>query len=272
MIVQTAPEGEQHFVIKMTEHTEFAGLLARAFGNDKFEPLHPNDEMLYVIDHHDQGWVELDAAPKRDSATGLPWHLIDAPQDHFLQSGVGSPDFNEAHHAFCGLISSMHTWGLYNRRYGISDKVLLDDVPGDYRRQFEDMLDGQLARQARLKAKLAENDETAAWIEDDRLFQSYKQLQFFDTVALYFHCTHAADRGPAGFPHVPMAPAKDVTVHVEPIDTHTYCFDPYPFREEGLYLAFEGRYMGAVDGGDDQLTAAMAAAPTDVQTVQFVAK
>ena len=61
MIVQTAPNGAPHFVIPMAEHTAFAGALARAFGNDAFEPVAPREEMLYVIDHHDAGWADYDA-------------------------------------------------------------------------------------------------------------------------------------------------------------------------------------------------------------------
>lgn len=272
MIVQTAPRGAPRFVIRMTEHTDFAGQLARAFGNDMFEPLHPRDEVLYVVEHHDQGWAELDASPQRDPESGLPWHLVESPQDHFLKSGVGSPDFNEAHHAFCGLLSSMHIWGLYNQRYGYSDQVLLDKVPGEYRSQFEKMLDGQLERQAKLKARIAEDAQTAAWIEHDRLFQNYKQLQFFDTVALYFNCVHSAAREPANFYHVPMTSTNDVTVHLEPVDAETYSFDPYPFAEDGLHLSFEGRYLDGVEGDDHQLAAALADLTTDAQTIRIIAK
>ena len=35
--------------------TSFAGQLARLFGNDRFEPVEPREEMLYLIDHHDHG-------------------------------------------------------------------------------------------------------------------------------------------------------------------------------------------------------------------------
>ena len=55
MIVQTAPEGAPRFIITMAEHTSFAGQLARVFGNDRFEPVEPREEMLYLIDHHDHG-------------------------------------------------------------------------------------------------------------------------------------------------------------------------------------------------------------------------
>jgi hypothetical protein len=63
MIIQTAPEGAPRLAITMDEHTALAGSFARAFGNASFEPVEPREIMLYVISHHDKGWVEFDAAP-----------------------------------------------------------------------------------------------------------------------------------------------------------------------------------------------------------------
>jgi len=270
MIVQTAPDGAPRFVIRMTEHTAFAGALARAFGNDAFEPVSPRDEMLYVIDHHDQGWVEFDDAPGYDSETQLPFHLIETPRETTLATAVRSPDFNEAHHPFCGLLSSMHIWGLYNGRYGYSDRVLLNDVPADYRAQFDDMLDGQLSRQARLKAALAKDRKTAAWIEDGPLFQNYKQLQFFDTLALYFNCAHEGGRSRADFLHVPKTAGKDVTVTVEPVEPGTYRFTPFPWSRDGIELAFEGRYLTPLPDDAPPPNELMASVPVERQTLHFV--
>jgi len=272
MIVQSAPHDEPRFVIKMSEHTAFAGAMARAFGNDTFEPVSPRDEMLYVIDHHDQGWVEFDAAPLCDPETMVPYHLTSTPREITLATAVRSPDFNEAHHPFCGLLSSMHIWGLYNGRYGFSDKVLLNDVPADYRARFDTMLDAQLERQARLKATLAADPQTARWIEDAPLFQNYKQLQFFDTLALYFNCAHAGERRPADFLHVPQNANEDVTVTVHPIDDDTYRFSPFPWSQDGSVLSFEGRYVApAPDATEGELLPMMSDRPIERQTVRFVA-
>ena len=44
--------------VMMHEHTALSGQFARAFGNDRFEPVWPNDLMFYVVSHHDAGWAE----------------------------------------------------------------------------------------------------------------------------------------------------------------------------------------------------------------------
>jgi hypothetical protein len=271
MIVQSAPEGATNFVIRMTEHTAFAGKLARAFGNDDFEPLAPRAEMLFVVDHHDQGWVPFDADPEIDPETGLPYHLTSTPRKIAIRTGDGSADFNEAHHPYSGLLSSMHIWGLYNGRYGYSDQVLLGAVPEDWRPRYEAMLDGHLARQERLRAQLAGDPATAGWVEDDHLFQNYKQLQFFDTLALYFHCAHDGARRATDFKHVPKSAAEDVTVSVAPAGPGVYSFDPYPWCEDGLVLTFEGRYMAPVlEPATADGAALMRSTPAAEQAVTFV--
>ena len=272
MIVQSAPEGQPRFVIKMTEHTAFAGQLARAFGNDRFEPVSPRNEMLYVIDHHDQGWVEWDEAPELHPETRLPYHLIHTPRPITLRTGIGSPDFNERQHPYCGLLSSMHIWGLYNGRYGFSDQVLLSGIPEEHRAAFDEMLAGQLERQARLKATLAADPKTAAWVEDPHLFQNYKQLQFFDTLALYFHCNHEGERGETHFLHVPMSEDADTTVTIRRLDADTYGFSPFPFGEDGVELSFDGRYLTPFpEGHEPDLTSVMRETPVEQQAVRFVA-
>lgn len=273
MIVQsaaTAHVGQPRFVMRMTEHTAFARKLAEHFGNDTFEPVRPRSEMLFVAGHHDQGWAEWDAAPEIDPETGLPYHLVRTPRPVTLETGVASADFNEAHHPYCGLLSSMHIWGLYNGRYGYSDQVLIDSVPTEYRAAFREMLDGQLARQERLKAELAEKTATAPWVEEAHLFQNYKQLQFFDTLALYFHCAAPGTRGEAAFKHVPKSGSEDVTVTVRPAGNEVYAFAPYPFDADPLELSFEGRYLTPEDVAGNA-AGAMRDTATSRQTVTFTA-
>jgi hypothetical protein len=243
MILQTAPAEAPHLAITMDEHTRFAAQLARAFGNDRFEPLVPLELMLYVIEHHDEGWAPFDRAPAGDPATRLPYNLIETPVTDLVKTGKGSPDFNEAHHAYCGLLSSMHISGLYNGRYGASDKVLPDSIDPAERPAVDRLLASELARQERLRARLAADVLTAGWIAHVHVFQNYKQLQFFDTLALYFNRTHPGARVGDRFTHVPLDTERDTDVSIEPLNAHTYALSPYPFGTSPLCCSFSGRYI-----------------------------
>jgi Protein of unknown function (DUF3891) len=132
------------------------------------------------------------------------------------------------------------------------------------------MLAGEIARQKKLKEKLAEDPQTAAWVEDAHLFQNYKQLQFFDTLALYFNCTPEGARTPTVLLHVPMNATQDVEVKITPVSPGMYAFDPFPFEHDDIAVSFDGRYLAPQPAGDS-VREALAAIPRSSQTVHLVA-
>ena len=275
MIIQSAAEerpGGVRFVITLDEHLELVAQLAAQFGNDAFETPAPRDHFLYACRWHDKGWKDLDDNPPLDPATGLPYNLIETPIPIIALTGCRSPEYNEAHHAYCGLLDSMHIWGLYNGRYGLSDKVLIDHVPEKDRLTAETMLNTERQRQKRLTAVLAADPATAPWVEEARLFANYKALQFFDTFALYFNCTHPEGRGPGVFANVPRGPGDDVAISVRPLGDGAYGLAPYPFRDDGLEVSFTGRHLTpfAPDEAPD-MAAVMRETPRARQSARLVA-
>ncbi len=270
MIVQNAPEGQPHFVIPMAEHTAFAGQLAQHFGNDDFEPLNPYEPLHYVVANHDRGWDELDARAPQDPATGLPYNLGSTPLSDIVTTSSGSPDYNEKHHPLSGLISSMHSYGLYHGRYGLSpDKPFIDKVPEAMRPAVDAMLEGEILRQDRLRSELAEQ-ESAEWASEEVVLTAYKQLQFFDTFSLYCHCQPEGMRGEASFPHVPTRNGRHVTVEVAERPGGSYILDPFPFDVDGFTAATEGRYLKPASPGA-HLAGVLASTPVSRQTVKLLA-
>ncbi len=270
MIVQSPAGGQTdapHFVIAMHQHTSFAGTLAANFGNDDFAGLQPAEPMQFIVDHHDQGWADLDAAAPQDPATGLPYNLTATPLAQIVATSAASPAFNEAHHPFSGIISSMHTYGLYQGRYGLSDKIFLDRIPNEMRPEVDAMLEAEEKRQSRLREELAVSHPDYA--TDEYLFHAYKQLQFFDTFSLYFHLTPEGERGDSSFPNVPKAVGTDVTILVEERPGGVYGLDPYPFGTNDLELTTEGRYLSPQPAGTN-LSALLASTPVTCQTVRLV--
>jgi hypothetical protein len=132
MIVQQVPEGVAPIIICNVDHGVAAGQLAEAFGNAQFARAVPGGLLGFVARHHEEGWRPLDACPRRNPATGLPYHLSETPADLVIQKSIASPDFNERHHPWCGLLSSMHSWGLYHYRYGVSDAISIEQRPPAY--------------------------------------------------------------------------------------------------------------------------------------------
>lgn len=272
MIIQTAPAIDQHLAVMMHEHTALAHQFARAFGNDRFEPAEPAELMSHVVLHHDAGWFAFDRDPASDPKTRLPYNLVDTPIKDITVTSRGSPDYNERHNSFCGLLSSMHSFGLYNGRYGLSDMVLIDKIAEQDKPIAQRMLEAELARQARLKAALAADAKTAGWIEEARLFQNYKQLQFFDTLALYFNRVHPSERREARFTHVPLSARDDVTITVRPREPGVYAVSPYPFASEGAEFAYAGRRISPGQGaGRGGWSRVLRETPTVWEEVRLVA-
>jgi Protein of unknown function (DUF3891) len=278
MITQTAPKGEAHFVMTMAEHMQMCGQMARAFGNDQFARLDPYEEMMYVVDNHDRGWDEYDANPGLDDDQ-LPYIMSRTPTLENMKTNRVSPEFNEKHHSYCGLISSMHSWGLYNKRYGFSRFVVRArmttsiTVKNTYQPAVDAMLANEIERQKRLKAKLANDPRTASWAQDRRIIQSYKQLQFFDTLALYFNLYHATERGEQDYVHVPLNAEADATLTLRKVSDGVYSLAPFPFTSDRLKLVCPGRYAKPFPDGFDpsKVGEALRSMPADAQTYELIA-
>jgi len=278
MMVQEAPEGQPRFVSTMQEHNRFCADIARVFGNDRFEPPEPREQVLFVIGNHDRGWDDWDSHPGLDAKTNLPCGLTNTPIPVAIQTNRGSPDFNERHHAYCGLLSSMHTYGLYHARLGVSEfrvrpgSSLSVPINPQFEAETKAMLDGELARQERLKSSLREDPVSGRWVEEKHLMQNYKQLQFFDTLTLYFHLRHPGTRAEERYVHVPLDCERDTDIVLRPVGNGTYSFAPFPFAGDGLEVICRGRYVAPFppDAEPADVGAALTALPTVEQKVTFV--
>ncbi len=272
MIIQTAPSGQPRLAIMMYEHNALCWSLAHAFGNDRFEPLSPPEQMIYVIAHHDAGWFQFDRDPLIDPNTGLPYNLVDTPPAAITNTSRLSPEFNQHQHPYCGLISSMHSWGLYNGRYGLSKLVLLDKIAEKDRPVADRMLNGELERQKRLKSELSGIPGSNEWLDERKVFQNYKALQFIDTLSLYFHRIHPSERGEQTFEHVPVSKDEDASVTIRPVGNGEYSLSPFPFAAEGAQFAFSGRRISPADGDrPGGWPAALREIPTEMEYFKLVA-
>lgn len=257
MIVQDNPTGPERFVMTMCQHTTFADRLADQFGNDRFAKI-VDPSVRYVIAHHDEGWLPIDQDVHINHKTGLPYHLAGTPFEFTSQTMRGSPDFNAKHSDLAGLISSMHTAGLLNGRYGLAPPGILARFEGDKKAFAEQVLADELARQEKLKTHL-DVDESLVWV-------AYKQLQFFDMLSLYFHSKAEGARGAESFPDVPTQNGDDVTIHITEQGESVYTLDPFPFVNTTLSISFEGRWMSPVEP-EQSGRAVFESLPVSTQTV-----
>jgi hypothetical protein len=248
MIVQRTLPGEMPIVIRNADHAVAAAGFAQHFGNDRFAHPEPRHLMNWVARYHDAGWVAIDEKPLRNPKTGLPYHLADTPMPLLLSKSVAGPDFNATYHPWCGLLASMHVWGLFNYRYGLSDKVSIRARPQEYEKEIQRVLAGEMERQRRLTERLGGSSHTAGWVVPEALMASYKRLEFFDTLALHFQQLGSGLRESAEFAHVPAGPDEgDVTVAVEMTGDSSATLTPYPFDRSPLTVRCRVQLIAACE-------------------------
>ena len=280
MMIQNAPEGQARFISMMSEHNELCGQFIQAFGNDRFEKADPFEETVFVICNLDRGWKQFDANPVLDPKSGFPTGVGGAKGPGGAATTHLSPDFNEKKDPYCGLLASMHTWGLYNDRYGFSDfrvrkgGSLSVPISEEMKDETNEILAGEIERQERLKEQLLENSATAPWVEEKALLRNYKLLQFCDTLALYFNLRHHSDREKEVFTHVPETIYKDASVTVSPKGGDYYSFEPFPFFGDKLQVKCKGRYISAIskENTPEDLGAYILELPLEEQVFNFVSE
>lgn len=244
MIVQRVRSGDTPVIIRNVDHAVTAATFARHFGNGLFRrpssiawPLMQN-----VVANHEEGWRALDDAPEFNPETGLPYHLAKTPMPLLLQKTQASPAFNEAIHPWCGLLASMHCWGLFHDRYGLSDKISITARAPEHRKEMEHVLAAEIGRQERLKARLLRNARTASSASPAALMTAYKLLEFFDTLALHFQLADDGTRESASFQNVPAGDGiGDLIVQAEMIAPTVAKLAPYPFDEDPLVVHCRAR-------------------------------
>ena len=89
MIVQTAPEGAPHFVMRMSEHTSLSDQFSVAFGNTDLEPVE-GQACRYIIANRDGGWADLDAEYREDPYTDYPDNLAETSIELIMGTSSGS--------------------------------------------------------------------------------------------------------------------------------------------------------------------------------------
>jgi hypothetical protein len=248
-----------------TDHTDFAGQLARNFGNSTFKSLDPM--VIELVARHDEGWMEEDNRFLPDPDIGLPRHLGRGYKiAEIIETSRTSGNIHEAIHPFAGLISSMHSYGLYTGRYGIEDTpAIVDLLPDEDKRAVRDFLASELVRQERLRQELRSQPATMALADEDYIARIYKVLEFFDRFSLYVQCEHPSRHSEARFRLVPVDENadNDVTITVTPLEERRYKLAPYPFSSDPFQPATHGRYMAPQEDRNGLAAAWDAASPAE---------
>jgi hypothetical protein len=227
-------------LIAQIDHARLAARLAEHWGAGSFAPLVPREELLWAIAHHDDGWREWDLAPQVDPVAGVPRAFTEMEIDDSLAIWSASIDgaaqagnlqgYVVAGH-FCALARRAAAWRKADPAWPRADAFIT----------------GYEGRMAAWLADWQKENRSANTPEIAR--RALAQLQFFDSLSLWFCCAEATGpdtvETPDG-PELTLAPEGSQLVRLW----------GWPLAVDHLELEIPGRIVPAERYGSSQLLAA----------------
>jgi hypothetical protein len=230
-------------LISQIEHAHLAARLAEHWGAGEFAPLWPRRELLWAIEHHDDGWRQWDLAPDVDPTNGRPRSFTEMePAD---SAAIWSASIETARDAgpLEAYVVAGHFCALSRRVSGWLSADIRSEIVEPFLTRYENLMTGCLNSWQAMDPIL--NTQAAAEL-------ALAQLQFFDVLSLWFCCSAASEseavQAPAG-PLLTLTPQGSERVELT----------PWPLQVPQLHVEAEGRLVAAQSyDGREELAAASA--------------
>lgn len=229
MLVVERPHGRLRLV-RQADHARIAGALAARWGNDRFSPSTPRAAVV-AADLHDEGWVEPDARPLLDTATGRPLNFLDIDLRHHAEFYGRAVALARQEDPYAALLVSMHWTGLYRGRWGWQSSLAFDP-PEEMRGFLDDVVIEQQHAWVEMTEKAWDGSRSRRAFEAE-LWADYERLQVWDLLSLFVCRADLSEPLHTQFTRVPQdqdGRASDITVRTAGDGSVTV--DPYPFDED----------------------------------------
>jgi hypothetical protein len=236
--------GDDVLAIGQASHAWLSGQLARAWGNERFPPPSPREEVCLAAAQHDVGWAEWDLRPTLDPATGRPHSFLAMPDlAKHIELWSWAPDRMLTQCTYAALLVSMHGTALYARRD-------LGELPAAEADLIRGYLRREQSRQTAL-ARMLNADETD-------LARNQRLIWTWDSMSLALCLPwdpHTATR-------VPTADSE-TDVEVRSTVSDRFRVHPWPFSAPEVRVHCEARRLTERHSDERELQAALAEAPVE---------
>jgi hypothetical protein len=248
------PDGDGAVVaIGQASHAWLSGQLARAWGNDRFAPPEPWEEVCLGAEQHDVGMAEWDRTPERHPDTGLPREFFAMDRRTHLALWAAAPGRMLTQSGYAALLVSLHGTGLLDR--------FPPRTEGDP--ELTQIVTDHLEGQRRLQRRLA----TALGATKEELLRNQALLAAWDDLSLAL-CRRQAPHAVHG---VPVAGDERATLTLSDLGDGRQTLDPWPFGVPELTVRAEGRRLAGTFGDEAELHAVLERAPLVRLRMELVA-
>jgi hypothetical protein len=242
--------------IGQPSHAWVSGQLARAWGNGRFGPVEPYEEVCLGAEQHDIGMARWDLAPTRNPDTGLPRSFIQMPLSLHLELWTDGPPRLVRQSRYAALLASMHGVRLYERRdldqLSRADAASVRSFLIEQRRFHRDLL-----------ASLRSDPATAPAAGPELVSRNSQLIWTWDFLSLAL----CLDWAPCSVREVPTAD-EPVELQLRPSGAPgRFTVDPWPLATPTVTVRCEGQRLTGRFDSDDALRQALARAPWE--TVEF---
>lgn len=244
--------------IGQQSHAWLSGQLARAWGNDRFDPVEPLEEVCLAADQHDAGWGSWDEDPLWHPQTGRPRSFVEMPLQAHLALFTEGPRRLVSQSRYVALLASMHGWRLYKRRD-------LDRLPAEEASAIEQFLAQGRAFQAQLIDRLRADPLTADYVDDERLERNSLLIWTWDYLSLAL----CLDWAPATAKAAPTATGRVDLDLTRDDERGVHRLDPWPFTASAVTVRCEGRRLPGRVESEAELREAFANAPWETLELEL---
>jgi len=232
------PTSEGTIVIGQPGHAWVSGQIARAWA----EPFAPWEEVCLGAEQHDVAWVGWERSPERDPETGLPYTFSALPRLRRLELWSGAAALLLPQSRYAALLVSLHGTLLVERFPPGGDE--------DVQRALASYLERERDFQARIIESLRADPRYGAHATAEAVERNRELIFAWDGLSLALLHGVSKERTAAGHTLAPVEgnPSR-VTV------------SPWPFREDEVSLACEGRLLTETYASEADLRRGLAKAP-----------
>jgi len=139
--------------IGQLSHSWLSGQLARAWGNERFQPPEPFEDVVLGAQQHDIGWALYDLDPQLNEDTGLPRGFLETTVEEHLAIWRDAPDRLITQSLDAALVVSMHGRSLSQLRAAANG--------GEDARLLEEHIAAEQQRQELLRERLGMSEAQA---------------------------------------------------------------------------------------------------------------